>query len=163
MSQFDSDDFYKRLGIPRDADENTIKKAYRKLSIKWHPDKNPDNLEQATATFQKINEANSCLSDPKKRALFDRYGKAGVDNPPPFDIPPEVFKVWMMMRSACAVCSFIYTTVLAVVFIMKWSAASAVYEIYDESQPEKYTNYRCLVTAVNQEGETRVLENHAEG
>ena len=45
LKQFNSDDFYERLGIPRDADDAAIKKAYRKLSIKWHPDKNPDNLE----------------------------------------------------------------------------------------------------------------------
>mmetsp|Transcript_19463 Transcript_19463/g.47007 ORF Transcript_19463/g.47007 Transcript_19463/m.47007 type:complete len:379 (-) Transcript_19463:60-1196(-) len=69
-----SDDYYEVLGVPRNADDATLKKAYRKLSIKWHPDKNPGN-EQATTNFQNISEAYAVLSDEKKRKIYDRYGK----------------------------------------------------------------------------------------
>lgn len=50
-------DFYKILGVPRSADSKKIKKAYRKLALKWHPDKNPDNQEEAEAKFREITEA----------------------------------------------------------------------------------------------------------
>ena len=73
-----SDDYYEVLGCPRNADDAALKKAYRKLAVKWHPDKNPDN-EQATRNFQKISEAYATLSDSKKRQLYDRYGKEGAD------------------------------------------------------------------------------------
>jgi hypothetical protein len=73
-----SDDYYQVLGCPRNADESALKKAYRKLAVKWHPDKNPGN-EQATKNFQKISEAYATLSDAKKRQLYDQYGKAGVE------------------------------------------------------------------------------------
>jgi len=73
-----SDDYYQILGCSRNADENALKKAYKKLAVKWHPDKNPDN-EEATTKFQKISEAYAVLSDEKKRKLYDRYGKQGSD------------------------------------------------------------------------------------
>lgn len=73
-----SDDYYQILGVIRSADDAALKKAYRKLAVKWHPDKNPDNKE-ATINFQNISEAYACLSDPKKRKLYDQYGKQGVD------------------------------------------------------------------------------------
>lgn len=73
-----SDEYYQILGCDRSADENALKKAYRKLAVKWHPDKNPDN-EVATKNFQKISEAYATLSDPKKRQLYDQYGKEGVN------------------------------------------------------------------------------------
>lgn len=73
-----SDDYYEILGCPRDADESTLKKAYRKLAVKWHPDKNPDN-EEATKNFQKISEAYATLSDTKKRKLYDQYGVEGAN------------------------------------------------------------------------------------
>ena len=60
---FDSDDFYKVLGIPKAADENAIKKAYRKLSLKYHPDKNLNNKEEAEEIFKKISYAYGILSD----------------------------------------------------------------------------------------------------
>ena len=60
---FDSDDFYKVLGISKDADENAIKKAYRKLSLKYHPDKNLNNKEEAEEVFKKISYAYGILSD----------------------------------------------------------------------------------------------------
>ncbi|EED92567.1 predicted protein, partial [Thalassiosira pseudonana CCMP1335] len=66
-------DYYEILGCPRNADEATLKKAYRKAAVKWHPDKNPDN-EEATKNFQKVSEAFATLSDPKKRQIYDQYG-----------------------------------------------------------------------------------------
>jgi len=73
-----SEDYYKILGIPRSADESVLKKAYRKLAVKWHPDKNPGD-EQATTNFQKISEAYATLSDEKKRKVYDAYGKDAAD------------------------------------------------------------------------------------
>ena len=78
-SQFDSEDYYQVLGLDRNADENAIKKAYRKLAIKWHPDKNPDNQEAAGEIFKKIGEAYSVLSDGEKRQIYDQYGKQGLE------------------------------------------------------------------------------------
>jgi molecular chaperone DnaJ len=69
-------DFYVLLGIPRDASEAEIKKAYRKLAMEYHPDRNP--TAQAEARFKEITEAYEVLRDPPKRAAYDRYGKAGV-------------------------------------------------------------------------------------
>ena len=60
-------DFYKILGIQRDATDRQIKKAYRKMALKYHPDKNPDNKEQAAENFKKISEAYGVLSDKDKR------------------------------------------------------------------------------------------------
>uniref|UniRef100_A0A7S3DXW8 J domain-containing protein n=1 Tax=Entomoneis paludosa TaxID=265537 RepID=A0A7S3DXW8_9STRA len=74
-----SDDYYEILGCPRGASDDQLKKAYRKLAVKWHPDKNPDD-EQATKNFQKISEAYATLSDEKKRKIYDQYGKDGVDH-----------------------------------------------------------------------------------
>ena len=73
-----SENYYEILGCPRNADDAALKKAYRKLAVKWHPDKNVDN-EEATGNFQKISEAYATLSDSKKRQLYDRYGKEGAD------------------------------------------------------------------------------------
>ncbi|KAI7897931.1 uncharacterized protein BX663DRAFT_556253 [Cokeromyces recurvatus] len=71
-------DYYAILGIPRDADDETIKKAYRKLALKWHPDRNKDKSEVANAKFQEIGEAYEVLSDKNKRAIFDQYGEEGL-------------------------------------------------------------------------------------
>ncbi|MFC4096875.1 DnaJ C-terminal domain-containing protein [Euzebyella saccharophila] len=67
-------DYYKILEIAENASEAEIKKAYRKLARKYHPDLNPDNKE-AQQKFQQINEANEVLSDPEKRKKYDKYGK----------------------------------------------------------------------------------------
>ncbi|HVS96302.1 MAG TPA: J domain-containing protein [Puia sp.] len=67
-------DYYKVLGVGKDASEEEIKKAYRKLARKHHPDLNPDDKE-ANKKFQQINEANEVLSDPEKRKKYDQYGK----------------------------------------------------------------------------------------
>ncbi len=67
-------DYYKVLGVPRDADEKAIKKAYRKLARTHHPDVNPDDTAAETK-FKEVGEAYSVLSDPEKRAKYDRYGQ----------------------------------------------------------------------------------------
>jgi curved DNA-binding protein len=67
-------DYYKILGIEKNASEEEIKKAYRKLARKFHPDLNPNDKE-AHKRFQQINEANEVLSDPEKRKKYDQYGK----------------------------------------------------------------------------------------
>ncbi|MES2398192.1 MAG: J domain-containing protein [Bacteroidota bacterium] len=67
-------DYYKILGIKKDASVEDIKKAYRKLARKYHPDLNPNNKE-ANKQFQQINEANEVLSDPESRKKYDKYGK----------------------------------------------------------------------------------------
>lgn len=68
-------DYYKILGISRDASEQDIKRAYRRLAREHHPDANPDD-PQATETFKEINEAYQVLSDPDKRVKYDRFGSA---------------------------------------------------------------------------------------
>ncbi|KAJ1444479.1 hypothetical protein M885DRAFT_552841 [Pelagophyceae sp. CCMP2097] len=73
-----SDDFYKRLGVWRSAEETAIKKAYRQLAKEYHPDKNGGNPALA-AKFQKIHEAYDVLSDDKKRAAYDHFGKEGAE------------------------------------------------------------------------------------
>jgi molecular chaperone DnaJ len=69
-------DFYTLLGVPRDASDNDIKKAYRKLAMEFHPDRNA--APEAEAKFKEITEAYEILRDPQKRGAYDRYGKAGV-------------------------------------------------------------------------------------
>lgn len=72
-------DYYETLAVNRDADADTIKKAYRKLAMKLHPDRNPGNAE-AEEKFKEINEAYEVLSSAEKRAAYDRFGHAGVDS-----------------------------------------------------------------------------------
>ncbi|XP_069965248.1 dnaJ homolog subfamily B member 6 isoform X2 [Bactrocera oleae] len=71
-------DYYKVLDISRNATESEVKKAYKKLALKWHPDKNPDNLDEANTRFRELSEAYEVLSDEKKRRLYDQYGKEGL-------------------------------------------------------------------------------------
>jgi molecular chaperone DnaJ len=71
-------DFYDILGVNRDASDEEIKKAYRKLAMKHHPDRNPDN-PKAEEHFKEAKEAYEILSDGQKRAAYDQYGHAGVD------------------------------------------------------------------------------------
>jgi curved DNA-binding protein len=66
-------DYYKLLGVEKDATQEEIKKAYRKLALKYHPDRNPDN-KQAEEKFKEITEANEVLSDPEKRKKYDQLG-----------------------------------------------------------------------------------------
>ncbi|XP_039111796.1 dnaJ homolog subfamily B member 6 isoform X4 [Hyaena hyaena] len=99
-------DYYEVLGVQRHASAEDIKKAYRKLALKWHPDKNPENKEEAERKFKQVAEAYEVLSDAKKRDVYDRYGKEGLnggggggvhfDNPFEFGFtfrnPDEVFR-----------------------------------------------------------------------
>ena len=71
-------DYYEVLGVAKGADENAIKKAYRKLAKKYHPDTNAGN-PQAEKKFKEITEAYSVLSDPEKRKLYDQFGHAAFD------------------------------------------------------------------------------------
>ena len=67
-------DFYQIMGVARAATDAEVKRAYRKLAMRWHPDKNPDNQEEAQAKFQDIGEAYTVLSDKAKKAIFDQFG-----------------------------------------------------------------------------------------
>lgn len=71
-------DYYEILGITRQANEVDIKKAYRKMALKWHPDKNPEKKEEAEKRFKEVSEAYEVLSDKQKREVYDRYGKEGL-------------------------------------------------------------------------------------
>ena len=73
-------DFYEILGVPKNASDEEIKKAYRKLAMKYHPDRNQgDKAKEAEEQFKEAKEAYEMLSDPKKKAAYDQYGHAGVD------------------------------------------------------------------------------------
>jgi len=74
-------DYYEVLGVAKDADEETLKKAYRKLALQFHPDRNPGDPE-ADAQFKEAAEAFEVLRDPQKRAAYDRYGHAGLNGVP---------------------------------------------------------------------------------
>ena len=71
-------DYYEVLGVNRDASEDDMKKAYRRLAMKWHPDRNPDN-PRAEEHFKEAKEAYEVLCDPQKRGAYDQFGHAGVD------------------------------------------------------------------------------------
>jgi len=72
--------YYETLGLSKNASEIEIKKAYRKLAIKWHPDKNPNNKIESEEKFKEISEAYSVLSDPEKRSIYDNQGSNGLKN-----------------------------------------------------------------------------------
>lgn len=91
-------DFYAILGVPRDADQAAIKKAYRQQAMRWHPDKNPNNQEEAQKKFQDISDAYQTLSDPEKRRVYDQFGEESMRNqgsagfPSHFVNPEELFR-----------------------------------------------------------------------
>lgn len=67
-------DYYKTLGLDRNASQDDVKKAYRRLAMQWHPDRHPDNQEEAERRFKEVSEAYEVLGDPEKRAKYDRLG-----------------------------------------------------------------------------------------
>ncbi|EEF42214.1 dnaJ homolog subfamily B member 1 [Ricinus communis] len=87
-------DYYNILKVNRKAADDDLKRAYKRLAMKWHPDKNPLNKKEAEAKFKQISEAYDVLSDPQKRQIYDLYGEEGLksfefgggDAPPP---PPQ--------------------------------------------------------------------------
>src|SRR6266702_2273952 len=72
-------DYYETLGVRRDADADTLKKAFRSLAMKYHPDRNPDD-NGAEQRFKELSEAYDVLKDDQKRAAYDRYGHAAFEN-----------------------------------------------------------------------------------
>src|SRR5271154_3462257 len=71
-------DYYATLGVARDASAEDLKKAYRKLAMQYHPDRNPEN-KQAEAKFKEVSEAYDVLKDDQKRAAYDRFGHAAFE------------------------------------------------------------------------------------
>src|SRR5262249_59855972 len=86
-------DYYDVLGVPRDADVATLKRAYRELALKYHPDQNPENPE-AEAHFKEVSEAYTLLSEPDSRARYDRRGFEGVGGGVGFDIRGLTDVLW---------------------------------------------------------------------
>ena len=78
MADQNKRDYYEVLGVEKNASEAEIKKAYRKLAMKYHPDQNPGD-KTAEEKFKEVNEAYEILSDADKKARYDQYGFAGVD------------------------------------------------------------------------------------
>lgn len=89
-------DYYSILGVKRDADATEVKKAYRKLAIQYHPDRNPDNPE-AEEKFKELAEAYDVLSDPAKRQVYDQYGAAGLKGRGHDVHPDDIFSSFMDM------------------------------------------------------------------
>lgn len=72
-------DYYAILGVSRNATDEELKKAYRKLALKWHPDRNKDNKKEAEEKFKDISQAYEVLSDPEKRKIYDQFGEEGLN------------------------------------------------------------------------------------
>lgn len=70
--------YYEVLGLKKPSSEDEIRKAYKKMALKWHPDKNPDNHKEAEEKFKEVSEAYSVLSDKNKKDVYDRYGHDGL-------------------------------------------------------------------------------------
>src|SRR5690242_20312593 len=72
-------DYYEVLGVARTATEDEVKKAYRKLALKYHPDRNPDDRKRSEERFREISEAYQVLCDAERRGLYDRFGHAAFE------------------------------------------------------------------------------------
>ncbi|XP_012514420.1 PREDICTED: dnaJ homolog subfamily B member 8 [Propithecus coquereli] len=99
--------YYEVLGVQANASPAAIRKAYRRLALRWHPDKNPDGADEAEKRFKQVSEAYEVLSDPKRRSVYDRAGRdswraggggAGTPSAGPFDAgytfrnPEDIFR-----------------------------------------------------------------------
>ena len=73
-----STDYYKILGVKKDANKKAVTKAYRKLALKYHPDKNPKNKAKATQKFEELSTAYEVINDPEKRRIYDQVGEEGL-------------------------------------------------------------------------------------
>src|SRR5579871_5865466 len=87
MASAPKHDYYETLGVPRKADAEEVRKAYRKLARKYHPDLNPGD-KSAEERFKLVQEAYDVLSDPKKRQMYDQYGFYSENGMPPGGPPP---------------------------------------------------------------------------
>ncbi|KAI3506514.1 hypothetical protein L1887_28875 [Cichorium endivia] len=79
------EDYYNILNVPKTVNDDDLKKAYRKLAMQWHPDKNPNNMYEAEAKFIQITEAYEVLGDPQKRLLYDQHGEDAFKETSPSD------------------------------------------------------------------------------
>ena len=89
---------YETLGVSRESSETDIKKAYRKLALKHHPDRNPNNKEEAEAKFKEISFAYEILSDPQKKSMYDEIGLEAVKNNASMnmvDNPFDMFSIFL--------------------------------------------------------------------
>jgi molecular chaperone DnaJ len=92
MAKANQRDFYEVLGVARTASVDEIKSAYRKAALKWHPDRNPQNKQEAEAKFRECTEAYSVLSDAQKRQVYDTYGHAGLSGVGGADFNSTIFQ-----------------------------------------------------------------------
>uniref|UniRef100_A0A1I7YWR3 DnaJ homolog subfamily C member 21 n=1 Tax=Steinernema glaseri TaxID=37863 RepID=A0A1I7YWR3_9BILA len=92
---------YEVLEIERDANDDQIKKAYRKLALKWHPDKNPDRVEECTQYFALLQQAHEVLSDPHERAFYDRYRENILAGGADGDLKDEGVDLFGYFTSSC--------------------------------------------------------------
>jgi molecular chaperone DnaJ len=92
MTKGNQRDFYELLGVAKTASVDEIKSAYRKAALKWHPDRNPQNKQEAEVKFRESTEAYSVLSDPQKRQVYDTYGHAGLSGASGADFNSTIFQ-----------------------------------------------------------------------
>jgi len=102
---------YDVLEIKKDATDDDIKRSYRKLALRYHPDKNLDGDPEKTEKFKEINHANSILSDPQKRKVYDVYGDVGLKMIDQFGekfvrVLTKPWMKWLFLFIACTTCCF---------------------------------------------------------